>query len=134
MSIGVLDDIVFEVTDKKFRTWQEMRRSGAARWVTHEVYQGLPVQEFIGPGLESVELLRIRFDINLGVTPKDELQKLRSKRDNGDILQFTVGDNKGAGELIGDFVIKSLTEGWRVLSRTGVLLVAEVDISLEQYA
>jgi phage protein U len=133
MSIGVLDDVTFEVTDKKFRTWQEMRRSGAARWVAHDVYQGKPVQEFIGPGLESVELLRIRFDANMGVTPKDELQKLRDKRDAGDILQFTVGDNKGAGELIGDFIIKDIKEVWRFLSRTGVLLIAEADLALEEY-
>lgn len=132
MSIGVLSagstSIVFEVSADKMLTWQEARRSGAARWVTHDVFAGKPKKEFIGPGLDKVDLV-VRLDINIGVVPRDELRRMREQRDLGNVLQFTVG-----GEFVGDFSIENLAEGWKHVSRTGVLTVAEVSLALEEYA
>jgi phage protein U len=132
MSFAVLaagqERIPFEASGDRVRTWQEAKRDAAARWVAHEVFQGKPVQEFIGPGLWRLNLV-IRLDIAYGVVPRDELRRLRKLMDDGIVMQFTVG-----GDLVGDCVIKSLEDTWNHLHRTGVLTVATAALALEEYA
>jgi phage protein U len=128
MSIGVLGPITFEVNADKVRTWQEAKRSGSARWTTHEVYAGKPKREFIGPGLDRIDLV-VRLDATRGVKPKEELQQMREQRDKGNVLQFTVG-----GELVGDFTIETVDEQWSRVIAGGVLVVAVVNLTLEEYS
>lgn len=127
MSIGVLGDITFEANADKVRTWQDARRQGSSRWATHDVYGGKPVKEFLGPGLDTIDL-SVRLDIERGVIPRDELRKMREARDTGVVLQFTIG-----GELVGDFSIQSLDETWTRFNRNGVLTTAVVSLHLEEY-
>jgi phage protein U len=125
--IGVLGDITFEANADRVRTWQNARRTGPARWATHDVFAGKPKREFIGPGL-SVLSLSVRLDIERGVIPRDELRKMREHRDTGNVLQFTIG-----GELVGDFTINEVGEEWPRFDRNGVLTTAIVDLQLEEY-
>lgn len=125
--IGVLGDIAFEANADRIRTWQNARRTGPARWATHDVYMGKPKREFIGPGL-SVLSLTVRLDIHRGVIPRDELRKMREHRDTGAVLQFTIG-----GELVGDFTINELDEALERFDRNGVLITATVSLQLEEY-
>lgn len=131
MSIAVLDSgndqIPFEVSQDKVRTWHDASREEAARWHSHEVYMGKPVKEFLGPGDSRIPLA-MRFDIERGVVPRDEIRRLRKLMQEGIVLQFTVGDS-----LVGDFFIKDVKEEWTRFSPKGVLLVAEVTITLEEY-
>lgn len=134
MSIGVLDSgddstaIKFEVTKDKVMTWQGLRRRAAARWHAHEVHAGKPKQEFLGPGLDS-EDLEVRLDAALGIDPEGELKKMRQVRDAGVVLQFTVG-----GSLIGDYVLKEVSEEHRRHGRGGELVLALATLALEEYA
>lgn len=127
MSIGVLGPIVFEVSAEKMRTWREAKRAASARWATQEVFEGKPVKQFIGPGLSKINL-SVRLDIERGVIPRDEIRQMRLQMDTGAVLQFTVG-----GELVGDFAINDVDEEWRHFSRTGVLLIADIALTLEEY-
>jgi phage protein U len=127
VSIAVLGPITFEVNADKVRTWQDARRTAAARWHQHDVYQGKPVKEFIGPGLAKINL-SVRLDINRGVVPRDELRQMRAQMDAGTPLQFTVG-----GDLVGDFTLEGVNETWRDVNGAGVLMVALVDLTLEEY-
>lgn len=128
MSIAVLGPVSFEVNADKVLTWREARRSAAARWATHDVYQGKPLSEFLGPGLTKISM-SVRLDITRGVVPRDELRRMRDLMDTGAVSQFTVGS-----ELVGDFILKDLEEEWTHMSSTGTLMVAQMSISLEEYA
>lgn len=128
MSIGVLGPITFEVSADKVRTWQEAKRAATARWATHDVYQGKPRKEFIGPGLAKINLT-VRLDIDRGIVPRDELRQMRDLMNTGAVNQFTVG-----GELVGDFSVENVDETWTRMSRTGVLITAVVNLTLEEYA
>ena len=125
--IGVLGDITFEANADRIRTWMDARRTGPARWATHDVYQGKPKREFLGPGL-SIIAFSVRLDIERGVIPRDELRKMRDHRDTGAVLQFTIG-----GELVGDFTINDCDETWTRFDRNGVLTTAVVGLQLEEY-
>ena len=48
--IGTLGDVVFEVSDKVARTFDEMVHTAVGRWAVHEVMNGKPRAEFLGPG------------------------------------------------------------------------------------
>lgn len=126
--IGVLGDITFETSDELVRTWQGMRRTGAARWTETEVYKGKPKREFQGPGLDTITF-SVRLDINKGVIPRDELRKMRAHRDTGAVLPFTIG-----GSSVGDYTIDSLDEDLRHTDRNGVLVLANVSLQLKEYA
>ncbi len=127
MSVGVLGDITFEATNDRVLTFTDLTRSAPARWVAHDVHGQKPRQEFIGPGLDSISLT-IRLDIERGVVPKDELARIRQARDEGKVLQFTIG-----GKLVGDYIIKDAHEELRRLNNGGVLLFAVVTLTLEEY-
>jgi phage protein U len=128
VSIGVLGPIVFEVSADKVLTWQEAKRTESARWATHEVYMGKPKKEFIGPGLSRIDL-PVRLDSSLGVSPRDVIRQMREQMQQGNALQFTVG-----GQFVGDFSIENMGDAWKHMSGSGVLLVAAVDLTLEEYA
>jgi phage protein U len=128
MSIAVLGPVTFEVNADKVRTWQEASRETGARFAKHDVFEGKPKLEFIGPDLATIQL-SVRLDMERGVVPRDEIRTLHAEREKGSVLQFTVG-----GELVGDFVLRSVREDWRWFSRDGVLTKAIVSITLEEYA
>jgi phage protein U len=133
MSIGVLDSgdtsssMTFEVNKDKVLTWQSRRRHGAARWTAHEVFAGKPKQEFLGPGLDSDDL-EVRLDSALGIDPEAELKKMRTARDTGAVLQFTIGS-----QFIGDYVLKEVGEDHKRHGRKGELVLAVATLSLEEY-
>lgn len=131
MSFGTLGDgdtkVTFEVSADLVRTWTDLKRSGGARWATHEVFAGKPVKEFIGPGLDTISM-SVRLDADRGVKPRDELRNLRSLRDTGAVNQLVIG-----GELAGDYVLRELSEDLRRFDAKGALLVAIVELSLEEY-
>ncbi len=132
MSIGILqiDDsnaITFEVNADRVRTWQDLRRTAEGRWHTHDVYQGKPKLEFLGPGLSTLTLA-VRLDIDRGLIPRDELRLMRKQMNAGAVLQFTVG-----GDLVGDFVLKGVSEELRRVNRDGVLTAATANLTLEEY-
>ena len=127
MSMGVLGPMTFECDADKVRVWRDLKRSAASRWHEHEVYKGKPKSEFTGPGL--VELtMQVRFDIERGVVPRDELRQMRKQMDTGAVMQFTVG-----GDLVGDFTLRDMREDLTHFGRNGVLTVAVATITIREY-
>lgn len=120
--------ITFEVSADLVRTFTDGKRSGEGRWATHEVHLAKPLSEFLGPGLDKISL-SVRFDLDRGVVPRDELRNLRLMRDGGLVLTFVIG-----GELVGDYTLKGLAEDWRRFNAHGVLTTAFAELSLEEYA
>lgn len=126
--IGYFGNTVFETSSQRVFTFRGMSVSSQARYATHELIGKKPLLEFIGPGLKTVSL-PIRLDLSLGVNPLEEINNLAAVRDAGEALPLVIGEN-----YIGDFVLKSMSEDHRHLSNTGVLIVADITLSLEEYA
>lgn len=127
MSLAVLGTIVFQASADLLLTFRDAKRSGTARWHEHDVHLGAPRSEFLGPGLDEVSFA-VRLDIAHGVVPRDELRQMRSVRDTGEVLQFTIG-----GELVGDFSLRTLVENWSTFDARGVLRIADVTLTLKEY-
>lgn len=128
MSLGTLGNaIVFEVSSSKILTWASSRRTQSPRWHKHDVYGAKPVQEFIGPDLDGFTMA-IRLDINHGVDPTDQLNKIRDKAKAGEVLLLMIG-----GKRIGNYIIKNVDEEHVRHSRGGTLVLAHLNLTLEEY-
>lgn len=116
----------------KVLTFDNLQREGAGRWATHEIIgqDRKPLLEFIGPDLESLSF-SIFMSTFLGVNPATELQKLRALRDGGIVCDFMIG---GAALSTNQWVIKSLSEAHRTIDGSGNLLVAAVNVSMQEYS
>lgn len=69
MTIGTLGrNIVFEVSDETALILQEMTRETSGRWAIHETMGAKPKAEFLGPGLQAVNLT-IYLSAGLGCAP-----------------------------------------------------------------
>jgi len=118
-------------TSVKVMTFDDLQRESSARWATHEIIgtDQKPILEFVGQGLETISFT-VLMSTMLGITPIDELKKLRQLRDNGAVCTFTIGGN---AVTTNSWVIMKLTESHKNYDNKGNLLVASVNVSLTEY-
>jgi len=127
--LGSLGPIVFIVSPNKIRTFDEFSRSSAGRWAKHDILGKKPLTQRIGPGLDTVSF-SMRFDVKYGMNPRKELERLEKIDREGKALPFLIG-----GKSIGTglWVITSLEQKWTSVDNNGNILVAAVNVSLEEY-
>jgi len=122
--IGTLGDVTFEVSTEKVLTFQNLRRTGKARYQKHEVISTKPVLEFVGDDLDEIPLT-VRLDATKGVNVIGEITRLRDYKINGERLTLIIGSN-----VLGDFVIESVEDAWERITNRGQPIVATVSLSL----
>lgn len=127
--IGSFGDIVFEVSDKRIRTFDEFVRTIAGRWVDHEIIGKKPLSQWIGPGLDTISF-KMRFDIALGLNPRIETDKLITIEREGKPYTLTIG-NKGLG--VYKWVITNLEVEYTTIDHKGNILVAEARLELKEW-
>lgn len=128
-AIGSFSDIVFEVSAEKMRTLDDFSRSASGRWAIHEIIGQKPKSEFLGPSLDTISF-KMRFDVQFGVNPKAEMDKLLIMCRAGHAETLIVG-----GEILGvdKWVIKEVTQNWLHHDGQGRCIVGEADVKLEEY-
>lgn len=126
--IGSLGELPFVCSEDKVRTFSELTRDLAVRWARHDVIGKKPILEFVGPDLMSASL-RIRFDVSLGVSPEEGLDRLKRMMENKQYKTLVVGS-----ETLGRFVIESISEERKYHAGNGTCLVAEATINLMEWA
>lgn len=132
IGLGALGDIVFISsfkTPRKVRTFQDFQRDSTARWGTNDIHLKKPHSQFLGPGLDTIAFT-MSFDVNLGMNPRVEMEKLLKYQTEGKVLLLQIG-GKGLGK--GKWKILSLGQAWERIDRDGNLLKASLAVSLEEY-
>jgi phage protein U len=81
--IGSWGPLVFEVSGEKARTFNELTQKSSGRWSEHAPINTPPLSEFLGPGLDQVDL-KIIFAVMLGVNPRDSYELMRAKVRSGE--------------------------------------------------
>lgn len=129
MIVGYLGNIPFITSRNKVRTFNNFNRSSTARWAKHELIGQKPILEFLGNDIEKISFdMLLRTD--LGINPEDELDNLRTMRDNGTVLTLVL-DNMPITDNF--WVIESLDESVNYFGGTGEILSATVSVSLQEY-
>ncbi|WP_025847593.1 phage tail protein [Paenibacillus ehimensis] len=121
--------MVFEVSAEKIRTFKDFTRTTSDRWASHEIIGDKPKLEFLGPGLDMINFT-MRFDVNLGMNPRVEMERLLEMSRSGRAEDLTIG-GKSLG--VGLWSIKNLVQKWTTVDSMGRVLVGEVEITLEEY-
>lgn len=128
MQVGSLGELPFVCSQDKVRTFKDLTRDLGARWAKHEVIGKKPVLEYVGPELMSASLT-IRFDLSLGISPEEGLDRLKRMLENKLYKTLIVGE-----ETLGRFVIESISEERKFHARDGLCIVAEATINLTEWA
>jgi phage protein U len=76
MLIGSWGAFIFEVSGNFAKTFQELTEKSSGRWAEHEPINTAPLSEFLGPGLDELEMTII-FTTMLGVNPQTNYEALR---------------------------------------------------------
>jgi phage protein U len=90
MVIGSWGDLVFEVSGNIAKTFQELSQKSSGRWAEHETINTAPLSEFLGPGLDELEI-SIIFTTMLGVDPRKSYEDLRAAVRKGEYYPLILG-------------------------------------------
>jgi len=126
--IGNFGKVVFEVSDKRIRTPARLEKRLYKRLAEHEIAYAKNKLEVLGEGLSEVTL-RVKFSVELGVNPKEELKTLEDLFTQGEAQPLMLGD-----ENLGKYVIEELRETIVRTDNKGNILSAEVEMRLKEYA
>lgn len=129
MAIGTLGPIVFNSSSDKIQTFEEYNHDKSARIATHDNLHNKPIVEFIGPGLDSINL-KITWSIEGNINPLNEIKKLEEKQEKGEVIIFFLG-GKPVGN--GKYLIENISRSHKRIDNKGNLLSIAFNISLIEY-
>lgn len=125
---GSFGPVSFEVSTEKVKTWADLSREHKGRYATHEVLGAVPRSEFLAPAITPTTFT-VRLDAGLGASPAEDLDTLTELCRTGRVERLVLG-----GRNLGPHFLEGFKEAWRHLGPGGVVLVAEAELSLKEYA
>jgi len=130
MVIGSWGDFVFEVSGDIAKTFQELTEKSSGRWTEHETINTAPLSEFLGPGLDELEL-SIIFTKMLGVEPQEEYDAFREAVRKGEYNPLILGGIPLSGNFwrINSIAGSSTTFG----PRDGEIMWMEFSVTAKEY-
>ena len=129
MRIGCLGDIAFEITSDKLFTPGNMKRTGKARYSSHQLHGRKALTEFVGVDPETFTF-DMQLSSYLGVNVDSELEKLRAYMNSGKTLPLVIG-RKSYGEY--RWVITAFTANVKHTDGNGNTIYATVSVTLQEY-
>lgn len=127
--IGKFGDIIFETNDKRIKNFSDLKRDSSIRTASHEIINSKPILEYQGPDLDSLSF-SVVLNGNLGIKPKDELKMWREKHEEAEAEDFFLGDEKIGNNK---WLITNISENYEKILNTGEILIAKLDITLQEY-
>lgn len=127
--IGTWGDLVFVVSDKEVKTFEDFSRTESARWAKHDVHGQKPKPEFLGPDLGTLTFT-MRFDAFYGLNPREELNKLIKYVREGVAHTLIIG-----GKRVGvhKWYMPDNSQDWKYFDNRGNVLVGSTTVSMEEY-
>jgi phage protein U len=129
MIVGTWGDITFETSSEVVRTFEEIEHIARGRWAIHEVMNGKPRAEFLGPGQNEITL-PIKLSTELGVDPRAEYEKIGTAILQGRHAPFILGP-KVIGN--GEWYAEENESIFKYINGQGVAQFIEMTITLREY-
>ncbi|KWV78629.1 MULTISPECIES: phage tail protein [Pseudomonas] len=104
-----------------------MEQTGSADWAEHARIQGKPLLEWIGEGLDEINLT-IELHPLLG-DPAERLRLLREAKSRHEPLALVMG----SGEYIGPYVVTRVSNTIRRATAVGQVVASTVQVGLREY-
>ena len=126
--IGTLGKIVFTVSNKTVRTFDDLQIESKTNYAKHTRHNQKPLLEFQYNDTDTASF-SMYFSAFLGVNPLEMQKKIDSYRTQGKILTLVIGGKKYGTK----WVIVGHSKGMKRYDGKGRLLIAESKVSLEEY-
>jgi len=127
-TIGTLGGIVFSVSTNQVKTFDSLKRSGSAKYASHNRHLKDTLLEFTGNDPDKITF-SMNLSVFLGANPQSEIAALRAAERAGRIMHLVIGR-----QSYGNWVINSLSEDYDRVDNKGNVLIANVNVSLTAYA
>ena len=127
--IGSFGEVVFEVSDKKVRTFRDFQIQRSAKYSEHAIHGRKGLLEFTGLSPASASM-NIRLDTGLGINPEKEIEILRDLLNNHEAVPFIL-DGEPQGE--GLWVLESLDENFEIIDNKGAFTAIQVSLKMREY-
>jgi phage protein U len=129
MIVGALGDVVFEVSAKVVKTFDDFEWSSSAKYETHERHLDEDLPEFTGTKNDEISF-SIFLSKHLGVDPQAEYTKLLQAERSGKVMPLVIGEKSyGKNKWVVQKSKRKVTE-W---GQNGKPFVIQVTISLMHY-
>jgi len=130
MTIGSWGDIVFEVSGIRSFTFSDVKQKSSGRWSEHFPLNSAPISEFLGPGLDEVELTMILTRM-LGIDPRSMYDTVRDHVRAGRNFPLILGGRPLSGNF---WYIKDIIgTSSQFEPGTGDILWTELLVSAREY-
>ena len=127
--IGSLGSVEFVASEDSVKTFRDLSFSRQANFSEHAVINSKGLLEFTG--LKAVTCsLKIILDASLGIIPVKELNTLRDIMNNHEAVALILGGDIQGGGL---WVIESMNENLELITNSGEIFRASVNLSLKEY-
>lgn len=127
-TIGTLGGVVFSVSTNQVKTFDDLKRSGSAKYASHNRHLKDTLLEFTGNDPDKITF-SMALSTFLGVDPQAEISSLQAAKRAGRIMHLVIGR-----QSYGNWVITSLSTDYDRIDNKGNVLIANVNISLTAYA
>lgn len=129
MQVGVLGDIVFQVSSDVIKTFDNLQWSGSARYAEHNRHLTNALTEFTGIDPDAMSF-DMDLSVYLGVDPMNELVKIWTHERSGKPLSLVVGE-RAYGKY--KWTIKSHKIKMKTYDKRGNVTGVSVSVDLLEY-
>lgn len=128
--VGTFCGIVFTVSDKTIKTFEEMNWEFSAKYAVHDRHIRADLIEYVGPELETIAF-SMYLSAYLGVNPSTEIENMRKIVHLGKTGWLIVG-----GKIYGNYkwIMEKASINLQEFDKHGRLLAAKVNVTLKEYA
>ena len=126
--LGSFAGELFEVSDQKIFTPDNIRREEPTRWSSLDVMMNKPVSEFLGPGLGKITF-RVILNRQFCDNVMREMDKWLAMARAGVVGTLIIGKPLG----VDSWKLLSVSQAWNQVAVGGQILTAQLDLSFEEY-
>lgn len=127
--IGYFGDIIFETSENKIRTFNNLKQSASSAYSDHKRYKKKPQREFEGPNNQGTSF-EMKIKAGHGVSPFKMKKKVIQYCQNGTVCPFVVGGHKvGDGKWTIDSVDAEFNQVWN----HGELVSVTLSVTATEY-
>ena len=128
--IGTFGSLVFEVSTRTIRTFDNLEMTKTPDWAAAKVIAGKPRPQFNGPGQDTVKF-SMKFD-DRTTDPEEELSKLTRAVEKGTV-SLLILDSKPYGSRNARWYISGMSIQEIVRDNKGRLQLVECELTLSEY-
>ena len=127
--IGYFGDVIFETSDRRICTFNNLKRQISAVYSEHKRYRKKAELEFEGPQNQGVSF-EMKFVAGHGVRPWSMVDNIIAMCEQGVVNSFVLGGHKVGG---GKWIITGIDEDYKKVLNHGELVSVAVTVTAKEY-